>query len=123
MVLLDRTFLFDLFTEEPDAIAALDDFDWRDASVSLVTVTEVRSGLPESKLEEFDEIINQLDVLEYTFDEGRMAVDEHKRLYNDGRNIEPVDAMVAATAIVADEPVLTTNVSRFEPTQADVIGY
>lgn len=123
MVLLDRTFFFDLFTEDPDAIEALDEFDWRDASVSLVTVTEVRRGLPESKREEFDDIVREIGVHQYNFDEGRAAADEHQRLTKHGQYLEPVDAMVAGTAIVADEPILTRNVDRFEPTKADVVWY
>lgn len=123
MVLLDRTFFFDLFTEDPDAIEALDEFDWRDASVSLVTVTEVRRGLPESKREAFDDIVREIGVHQYNFEEGRAAADEHQRLAKHGQHLEPVDAMVAGTAIVADEPVLTRNVDRFEPTKADVVWY
>lgn len=123
MVLLDNTFVVDLLAEDPDAIAALEEFDWRDASVSILTVTQIRDGLPESKRERFDEIVNRLEVLPYEFDVGRTAVDEHERLHGEGHRIDAVDAMIAGTAIEADEPVLTSNPDAFEPTAADVIGY
>lgn len=86
MVLLDSTFLIDLFDEDDDAIAALETFDWRDASVSLITVTEVRRGLPEEKIEEFDSILREVGVVQYTIDEGHCALQEHKRLTEDKKN-------------------------------------
>ena len=123
MVLFDNDFLVDLMAEDPDAIAALDEFDWRDASVSILTVTQIRDGLPESKRERFDEIVNRIEVLPYEFDAGRTAVDEHKRLHREGHPIEAVDAMIAGTAIEADEPILTSKPAAFERTAADVIAY
>ena len=123
MVLLDNDFLVDLMAEDPDAVAALDEFDWRDASVSILTVSRIRDGLPESKRERFDELVRQLEVLPYEFDAGRTAVDEHKRLHGEGHRIEAVDAMIAGTAIEADEPILTNDPETFEPTKADVVSY
>ncbi|OVE85571.1 type II toxin-antitoxin system VapC family toxin [Natronolimnobius baerhuensis] len=123
MVLLDSTFLIDLFDEDDDAIAALETFDWRDASVSLITVTEVRRGLPEEKIEEFDSILREVGVVQYTIDEGHCALQEHKRLTEDKKSVDNLDLMVAATAIVADEPILTREPETYEPTQAQTQSY
>ncbi|AEH37100.1 type II toxin-antitoxin system VapC family toxin [Halopiger xanaduensis] len=123
MVLLDETVVVDLMAGNEDAVAALEDIDWRDAAVSELTVAQIREGLPESKQTEFDAIVERLEVLPYDFPTGRTAVDEHKRLHGEDIPIDAVDAMIAGTAIEADEPVLTRKPSVFEPTEADVRTY
>ena len=123
MVLVDSCFLIDLFEEDPGAIAKLDEFDWRDASVSTLTVTEVGRGLPESRRDRFESVVERLDVLPYGFAEARRAIAEHRRLQREGTVIGAVDAMIAATAIEANKPVLTRNVSEFQRTQASVTPY
>lgn len=123
MVLLDETFVVDLMAGDDAAVATLSEFDWRDAAVSELTVAQIREGLPESKRAEFDSIVERLEVLPYDFPAGRTAVDEHKRLHDEDHPIDAVDAMIAGTAIEADEPVLTRKPSVFEPTEADVQSY
>ncbi|WP_255170243.1 type II toxin-antitoxin system VapC family toxin [Natrononativus amylolyticus] len=123
MVLLDSCFLIDLFAEDAGAVAKLDEFDWRDASVSTLTVTEVGRGLPEPRRERFQSIVERVDVLSYGFEETKRALDEHRRLRRAGTPIGAVDTMIAATAIEANKPVLTRNVSEFQRTRASVTPY
>ncbi|WP_049927658.1 type II toxin-antitoxin system VapC family toxin [Halopiger goleimassiliensis] len=123
MVLIDSCFLIDLFEEDPGAIAKLDEFDWHDASVSSLTSTEIGRGLPESRRDRFESIIERIDVLPYGFAEARRAITEQRRLQQEGRTIGAVDAMIAATAIEANKPVLTRNVAEFRRTQAEVTPY
>lgn len=123
MVLLDSCYLIDLFAEDDAAIAKLDEFDWRDASVSTLTVTEVGRGLSEPRRERFESIVERVDILPYGFVEARRAIDEHRRLEREGQPIGAVDAMIAGTAIEANKPVLTRNVSEFRRTRASVTPY
>ncbi|ARS90438.1 type II toxin-antitoxin system VapC family toxin [Natrarchaeobaculum aegyptiacum] len=123
MVLVDSCFLIDLFEADAGAIAKLDEFDWHDASVSTLTVTEVGRGLPESRRDRFESIIERVDVLPYGFDEARRAIAEHRRLRSAGTPIGAVDTMIAATAIAVNKPVLTRNVAEFQRTRAAVTPY
>ena len=86
-------------------------------------MTEVGRGLPESRRDRFESIIGRVDVLPYGFEESRRAVTEHRRLQQRGQPIGAVDTMIAATAIEANKPVLTRNVSEFKRTQASVTPY
>ncbi|RKD97929.1 PIN domain-containing protein [Halopiger aswanensis] len=122
-MLLDESFVVDLMAGDEDAVAALEDIDWRDAAISELTVAQIREGLPEAKRAEFDAIVERLEVAPYDFPAGRTAVDEHKRLHGEDHPIDAVDAMIAGIAIEADEPVLTRTPSVFERTAADVRSY
>lgn len=123
MVLLDSCFFVDLFAEDDGAISKLDEFDWRDASVSALTVTEVGRGLDGTGRERFDSIVDRLDVLPYGLAEARRATREHRRLRRAGRQIGAIDVMIAATAIEANKTVVTRNVGEFRRTNASVTPY
>ncbi|WP_101294020.1 type II toxin-antitoxin system VapC family toxin [Halegenticoccus soli] len=123
MVLLDSCFLIGLSAEDGGAIAKLDEFDWRDASISALSVTEVGVGLSDSKRERFEEITERVDVLPYGYVEARRALTEQRRLRDRGEQIGTVDLLIAATAIEANKPVVTRNVSEFQRTNARVTPY
>ncbi|MCW8172321.1 MULTISPECIES: type II toxin-antitoxin system VapC family toxin [Natrialba] len=123
MVLLDSCFFIDLFAEDAGAVAKLEEFDWRDASVATLTVTEVGRGIEGSNRDRFESIVDRIDVLPYGLPEARRANTEHRRLQREGRAIGAVDAMIAATAIEANKTVVTRNVSEFRRTNASVTPY
>ncbi|QSW99688.1 type II toxin-antitoxin system VapC family toxin [Haloterrigena alkaliphila] len=123
MVLLDSCFLIDLFTEDAAAVAKLDEFDWREVSVSTLTVSEVGFGLSDSDRERFETIVQRADVLPYGLAESRRAIAEQRRLRERGDQIGALDAMIAATAIEANKPVVTRNIDEFQRTNAEVTPY
>ncbi|MFP8955981.1 type II toxin-antitoxin system VapC family toxin [Natrialbaceae archaeon A-CW3] len=123
MVLLDSCFLIDLFAEDAGAVAKIDELEWETASVSALTVTEVGRGLSDVHRERFESIIERVDVRPYGLSEAKRATTEHRRLQQEGRPIGAVDAMIAATAIEANKPVVTRNVAEFQRTNADVTPY
>ena len=123
MVLLDSCFLIDLFDEDPGAVAKLEEFDWRDASVSTLTVTEVGCGLSDAKRERFERIVERVDVLPYGLEEAKRAMQEQRRLRKRGQQIGAVDVMIAATAIEANKRVVTRNVAEFQRTSVRATPY
>ncbi|WP_312909339.1 type II toxin-antitoxin system VapC family toxin [Natronosalvus caseinilyticus] len=123
MVLLDSCFVIDLFADDAGAIAKLDELDWRDASMSTLTVTEVGRGLHNSKRDRFQSVVERVDVLPYGLEEATRATTEHRRLLREGQPIGAVDTMIAATAIEANKPVVTRNVAEFQRTNAEVTPY
>ncbi|WP_254524798.1 type II toxin-antitoxin system VapC family toxin [Natrinema caseinilyticum] len=123
MVVLDSCFLIDLFAEDAAAIAKLDEFDWRSASVSTLTVSEVGFGLSATDRDRFESIVQRVDVLPYGLAESRRAMEEQRELRDRGRQIGAIDVMIAATAVEANKPVVTRNVGEFQRTNASVTPY
>lgn len=123
MPLLDSCFLIDLFDEDPGAVAKLDELDWREVSVSTLTVTEVGYGLSNSDRERFERIVGRVDVLPYGLEEAKRATREQRELRRDGTQVGAIDVMIAATAIEANKPVVTRNVAEFQRTSAAVTPY
>lgn len=123
MVLLDSCFLIDLFAEDAAAIAKLDELDWREVSITTLTVSEVGFGLSETDREQFEAIVQRVDVLPYGLAETRRAIQEQQRLRKQGAQISAIDVMIAATAIEANKPVVTRNVDEFQRTTASVTPY
>ncbi|WP_121740964.1 type II toxin-antitoxin system VapC family toxin [Natronorubrum halophilum] len=123
MVLLDSCFLIDLFAEDAAAIAKLDEFGWREASISTLSVSEVGFGLSDGDRERFETIVQRVDVLPYGLAESQRAMAEQHLLRKQGAQIGAIDVMIAATAVEANKSVVTRNIDEFQRTRASVTPY
>lgn len=129
-MLLDTAFLIDLMRGDGGAVdrARQLEADLVQQRLSAMTLFELfygvaRSDQPEAERQTVESVISTKPI--YPADDavmrkaGRLAGD----LASDGRAVGDGDAVIAATAIAVDEPVLTRNVTEFERLGAEVERY
>ncbi len=130
-MILDTTFIVDLIRGRDDAISCLDDVRARNRpqKVSAMTVLELYEGVKRTERSE-DERQAVLDVLDSkavvpaSHDLMRHAGEISGDLYRAGTPIDREDCVVAATALLEDEPVITRNRSHFDRIEGlDVVAY
>lgn len=120
-MILDTAFVVDLMDGDSGAVARAEALAAGDVPEHLaaVTVFELSYGIwrrdySAAERERVTAVLDTKVVLPadqaVTAEAGKL----HARLENDGRAIGVFDAMVAATARVADEPVLTRDEDHFE---------
>ncbi|USZ67180.1 PIN domain-containing protein [Halorussus salilacus] len=115
-MILDSCFLIDLMANDESAVAKLDELveTATPTSVSTLTVTEVGSGLrDESERDEFDGILDRVDLIPFGVAESRRAAHLQRRLRSEGHPVGAIDVMIAATALEHGTGVVTRNVSEF----------
>lgn len=119
-MILDSTFLVDVLRGSGDVSELIENLDATGTPfVSAVTVMELTEGihLADSTADE-REAVHQLlsDCTEIPFD-GDVAMQAGRinaELVASGEPIDETDVMIAATAFVHDQPVVTRNVDHFE---------
>lgn len=117
----DTSFIVDLLRGDDDAIRLLDilEKEGRPQKVSSMTVLELYEGVARSQTPtaKTDRILDVLDT-KYVVDADHTVMRKAGRLSGNligrGEQIEREDCVIAATALLNDEPVLTRNVSHFE---------
>lgn len=114
-MILDSCFLIDLMAGDEAAVAKLDELvaERRPLSTSTLSVTEIERGLGPAKLEQFDAVVADVDVVPYDREMARRAASVLRVLDGQGETIGAVDAMMAATALERDGAVVTRNVAEF----------
>ena len=121
MAILDTTFIIDTWSGDDQALELTEQLD-RDRvpqKVSSMTVFELYHGVVKAQKPE-DERRRVMDVLESktVVDADRPIMSKagrwHARLELRGEMVEEGDCIVAGTALVIDEPVVTRNVKHFE---------
>ncbi|WP_049927134.1 type II toxin-antitoxin system VapC family toxin [Halopiger goleimassiliensis] len=117
----DTSFIIDLLRGDEDAKRLLDivEKEARPEKVSSVTVLELyegvaRSQTPDTKRERILEILETKHVVSADHTVMRKAGKLSGALINDGERIEREDCVIAATALLNDEPVVTRNTKHFE---------
>lgn len=116
-MILDSCFLIDLMMDDDAAGAKLDELldNPRRTILPAPTVTEVERGLGSTaRRQAFRGIVDELSVVPYDHRTSKRAADLLRTLDERGEPIGTLDAMVAATALVHDVPVVTRNVSEFD---------
>ncbi|BDM72101.1 ribonuclease VapC [Streptomyces nigrescens] len=100
--------------------------------LSVITIGEIEAGIaaaPDSKRRAH--YAQALDDLRQEYQDRIAPIDEpgaiayvklHRRLKAAGTNIDPADALIAATAIANDWVVATRNAKHFERTGATVVN-
>lgn len=117
----DTSFLVDVLRGDQDALDLLDvlERESRPEKVSSMTVLELHEGIirsetPEQKRSEVLDVLESKHVVDADRTVMRKAGELSGQLITDGQRIEREDCVVAATALLADEPVVTGNVDHFE---------
>lgn len=120
-MILDTAFVVDLMDGDPGAVerAELLADGGEPEHLSAVTVFELYYGIwrhdySEAERERVTSVLDTKVVLPADGAVMTEAGELHARLENDGRPIGVFDTMIAATARVADEPVLTRNEGHFD---------
>jgi predicted nucleic acid-binding protein len=119
-MILDTSFLIDVLRGDESAADVVERLDRSGPlCVSAVTVMELWEGIHLSNSEacERESVQQMLEGLtEVPFDRpsAMMAGELNATFVESGRQIESADVMIAATALVKDEPVVTGNISHFE---------
>jgi predicted nucleic acid-binding protein len=118
-VLFDTTFLIDLM--RGDAVERMRELEARLAHqrVSAMTLFELyygvaRSDQPDEEQETVEDVLGTKPVQPADTTVMRRAGRISGELENDGMTIADGDVIIGATALVADESVLTRNVTDFE---------
>ena len=115
MKLIDTTIAVDHLRGVPaavDLLTALTDADDDLVSTELVRF-ELLAGIRDKELGAFDEFCSALRWAEVTQDIARVAGQLARRYRKSHSGIGAVDYLIAATAIVIDGDLLTTNVRHF----------
>jgi len=117
----DTSFIIDLLRGDKNAIQLLDiiEKEARPEKVSSVTVLELyegvaRSQTPDSKQQRILDILETKHVVSADHTVMRKAGKISGELISDGQRIDREDCIIAATALLNDEPVITRNTNHFE---------
>lgn len=120
-MILDTSFLLDLRYGDPDAISLGRELDEspHQQRVSVITIFELFTGVAQSNnaSEEHDrilEVVETKDILPVDWPVATKAGRLHGELINDGNRVDVRDCIIAATALTAEERVVTRNVKHFE---------
>jgi hypothetical protein len=129
-VLLDTTFLIDLMRGDDDAVEKATELetDLVQQRISTMTLFELyygvaRSNQSEAEQETVEEILASKPAHPADTAVMRKAGRLSGDLANDGTPVGDGDVIIAATADVVDEPVLTRNVDDFERLGVDIESY
>lgn len=129
-MLLDTTFLIDLMRGDDDAVGRARELeaDLVQQRLSAMTLFELfygvaRSNQPEAERETVESVLSTKPVHPADNAIMRKAGRLAGELASDGRAVGDGDAVIAATAIAVDEPVLSRNVAEYERLGAEVEEY
>ncbi|AHG02256.1 twitching motility protein PilT (plasmid) [Halostagnicola larsenii XH-48] len=116
----DTSFIIDLLRGDENAKRLLEilEKESRPQRVSAVTILELyegvaRSQTPETKRERILDVLETKHVITADQTVMRKAGKLSGGLLNDGERIEREDCIIAATALLNDEPIITRNTKHF----------
>lgn len=116
----DTTFIVDLLRGDPDALTRLEQLEARNVpeKLSAITALELYEGLVQLQTQEAEkqairDVLRSKAVVPMHHEIARQAGVLSGELRAKGAQIDREDCIIAATALQADEPVLTRNVNHF----------
>jgi tRNA(fMet)-specific endonuclease VapC len=120
-MILDTAFVVDVWDGDEAALDCLDDLERRGLPqrLSAMTVFELhygvgRSGKPERERRRVLDVVDSKPIVAADRAVMAKAGSLHATLENDGKPIGESDCIIAATALVVEEPIVTRNVGHFE---------
>jgi tRNA(fMet)-specific endonuclease VapC len=129
-MILDSTFLIDVLRGDESVSSIIENVDSSGtAFVSSITVMELSEGIhlsdaTERERDAVHELLTDLTELSFDRDCALQAGEINGALVSSGEPIDTADVMIAATAIVHDQAVVTRNVDHFERIDdVDVLSY
>lgn len=116
----DTSFIIDLLrgTDEAEALLTVLEKESRPQKVSSITVLELYEGImqssvPETKQAQILDVLDSKYVVNADHAIMRKAGKLSGELITRGERIEREDCIIASTALIEDEPVVTRNVKNF----------
>ena len=117
----DTTFIIDVLRGDSDATERLEliEKDRRPEKISSMTVLELYEGVARTQTshdttEQILDILDSKSIINADTTVMRKAGKLSGNLINRGQRIDREDCVIAATALLHDEPVLTRNTEHFE---------
>ena len=112
MTLLDTCILIDVLRGREQALAFITTLDEKPA-ISAVTATELVAGCRNVKeRRQIDQLIETYGIHDIDRDIACLA-GEYIRAYGPSHGTDPIDALIAATAMVRAAPLATLNLKHF----------
>ena len=120
-MILDTSFLIDILRGENNKVKAKTlelDKRFEVKAVTSITIMELWRGAMLSnsqtkEKEKIDEILDSVLIYNFTEREAKKAGEIEAELIQQGKKIEIEDVMIAATALIRNEKVLTRNTKHF----------
>ena len=126
MALIDTSALIDFARGVRGAVRAVKSLEEREEAILVATVTlfELAAGSPPGIDEKRKALVQALQVTAFSYDHAEKAGTVYRQLRDNGTEIGPIDAMIAATALCENQPLLTANEKHFKRVQGlQVITY
>ena len=119
-MILDSTFVIDILRNDSVALAKANELEKNRIPqfITIITIFELfsgiaRSGRTEEEREKVVKILHNQAVLPLTEDVAEKAGEIHGELIKTGKKLDSHDCMIAGTALIKNELVLTRNVKDF----------
>lgn len=117
MVLLDSSVLIDFLREKETAIQAINKLSDNEWAISIITFAEIELGFSllgakgEEKHRKFSQMIENQSIILLPFDKSIASsyANIQAKLKKTGRTLSQFDGIIAATAIVHNIPLLTSD--------------
>ena len=120
MKCLDTTFLIDFLRNEPPAVKKLLEFDEEELATTTINVFEIMLGIclakdnAERKLNEFEKLINNLDILSFDFKSSVSSSRIVADLIKKGETIDDLDGLIAGCMLAhGSDTVVTRDAKHF----------
>ena len=118
-MILDTSFIIEVLDGNKNAVEKLKQLEDKQEKLSSITVMElqegvVRSDKPEEERKQVLEILNSKNILSADRKIMKKAGEISGKLANKGKRIDREDCIIAATAILEQEPVITGNKKHFK---------
>lgn len=120
-MILDTSFVIDLLRGEEDIEDWIDKFDSNEEIPILNPITAMElwegahlSNQTEEELEKIRDLLEGLTPEDFNIEDGKLSGEINADLTKKGKTIDLEDAMIAAIALNAKQPILTRNPEHFE---------
>ncbi len=113
MIIIDTNIIIELFKGNIETKNLLESIDEEDFAISIITSMELYYGaINKRELNKIKKFLKSFNLLVINEDISKIALDLIER-YSKSHGLEIPDALIAATSIYYDIPLLTYNIKDF----------
>ncbi len=126
MALIDTCVIIDMSKGIKRALDCLEKLEAEGESlkVSSISIFELANGLNLGIEEKRRQILNSFQIVPFDFNHAEVAGVIDRNLKNSGKEIQVFDSMIAATALIEKERIITANKKHFERIDGlEIISY
>lgn len=109
MIVLDSSAIISLFQGRKEGERIKENIANEAVGISAISVHEIMLGARGQEAKQFDEFLNAAHVLPFDIEVARKSVAVEQALARKGKPIGKLDIFIAATCIVHDLPIITTD--------------